>query len=426
MLILEARFMIHELHRTGVSISEIARRTGHDRKTVRKVLGEALNVAPKPRAPKTHKIDGYADYLEKRLKEGVFNASKLYHEIRERGYQGKERQVRAFVAPVRAAYHAQAEATLRFETEPGEQGQVDWGHFGLIRHQDRVRPLYGFVMTLGWSRALYLEFTVSADIAWFLRCHRHAFEFFGGVPRQLLHDNLKTAVLAHAADGTIHWNPRYLDFAHYYGFAPHACRPYRPQTKGKVESGVKYVRGNFWLGRHFVTLLDLNQQGRTWLDTIANLRVHGTTHEIPAERLPHEGLQALRVPAYDTSVLAYRHSSRDCLVSYGGNYYSVPAAHAQQPVQLKITEQEEVVVYSTTGDEIARHRLATGRHQRILVAAHYQGLPAKNPGKIRAGGVQDPASPEPLALAARTAPEVVVETRPLSVYELWATAEVGA
>jgi transposase len=421
----EMRFMIHELFRQGVSISEIARLTDHDRKTVRKVLAEPLSPPRRPRKSKARKIEPYAPYLQKRLEEGVFNASKLFYEIHQQGYPGQERQVRAYVHPLRAAYLAQRDATLRFETEPGEQAQVDWGHFGMIRYQERLRPLYGFVMTLGWSRAMYLEFTVSADIAWFLRCHRHAFEYFGGVPRQILHDNLKTAVLAHDADGTVHWNPRYLDFAHYYGFSPRACKPYRAQTKGKVENGIKYVRGNFWLGLHFLDLLDLNQQGVMWLDTVANVRLHGTTHEIPVQRLAHEGLPALRLPPYDTSLLTYRQSSRDCLVSYGGNYYSVPAAYARQPLQLKITEQDEVIVFSPDSEEIARHRLATGRHQRVVVAAHYQGLPTKTPRKMRAGGVQDPPAEVGLTAGGAPVPEIVVEARPLSVYAQWADAEVA-
>ena len=162
---------------------------------------------------------------------------------------------------------------MRFETEPGEQAQVDWGHFGFIEHHGRQRRLYAFVMTLGWSRAMYVEFTTSTDATWWLRCHVHAFHYFGGVPKVVLHDNLKTAVLSRDADGTVHWNPRYLDFADYYGFTPQACRPYRAQTKGKVEAGIRYVRGNFWPGLRFVDLADLNRQGRDWLDFTAN-RAH--------------------------------------------------------------------------------------------------------------------------------------------------------
>lgn len=174
---------------------------------------------------------------------GGMECRTLYTEIKLRGYTGSETQVRAWVHPLREARLSQA--TVRFETEPGQQAQVDWGHFGTIHHQGRQKRLHAFVMTFGWSRAMYLEFTTATDEAAFLRCHLHAFRYFGGVPREVVHDNLKTAVLARDGTGAIHWNPRYLDLAHCYGFSPRACQPYRAQTKGKVESGIKYVRGNF-------------------------------------------------------------------------------------------------------------------------------------------------------------------------------------
>lgn len=123
---------------------------------------------------------------------------------------------------------------------------MNWAHFGDITHHGKRRRLYRFLMTLGWSRAMYLEFTVSARAAWWLRCHRYVLQYLGGATKEILHDYLKTAVLTRAQDGTIHWHPRYLDFADFRWFTPRACRACRAQTKGKVESGVYYVRGNFW------------------------------------------------------------------------------------------------------------------------------------------------------------------------------------
>ena len=193
MVNVEERFMIKELRRQGLSVSEIARQTGHDRKTIRAILNGPVIPPVKKRQRKVRKIDPFIPYLEKRIEEGVLNGQKLYQELRAMGYAGKDRMVRAFVQPYRA--QAQTRATVRFETEPGEQAQVDWGYFGSIDYHGRRRRLYAFVMTLGWSRAMYLEFTVSADTAWFLRCHLHAFHYLGGVPQQLLHDNLKSAVL---------------------------------------------------------------------------------------------------------------------------------------------------------------------------------------------------------------------------------------
>jgi transposase len=412
MLKVETRFMIKDLYRQGVTISDIARTTGHDRKTIRAVLQGPVIPPPQKRKGRAKKLDPFILYLEKRMAEGVFNSKKLLDEIRRQGYQGGWSQLRAFVHPYREA--RQQQATVRFETAPGEQAQVDWAHFGFIEHQGRRRRLYAFVMTLSWSRSLYLEFTVSADGAWWLRCHVHAFHYFGGVPGVVLHDNVKTAVLEREADGTIHWNPRYLDFADYYGFTPRACQPYRAQTKGKVESGIRYVRGNFWPGLQFVDLADLNRQCQEWLDGTANLRVHGTTGEVPFERLPLENLLPLDgKPDYDTSLIAFRRSTKDCLVSYDGNYYSVPADYARKILQVKETEGGELIVLDMEDEEIARHRLAEGRNLRVAVAAHYAHLRCGSHPARRRGAIQVPAPQgEPFLPAA---PEV--ETRPLAWYD---------
>lgn len=412
MVSVEERFMIKELHRQGVSISEIARRTGHDRKTIRAIINGPVVPAVNKRRAKARKLDPFIPYLEKRIAQGVLNAEKLYQELLPMGYKGKARTVRAFVQPYRQP--AAMPATVRFETEPGEQAQVDWGHFGHIEHHGRRRPLYAFVLTLGWSRAMYLAFTVSADAAWFLRCHLHAFHYLGGIPREVLHDNLKTAVLDRGRDGRIHWNPRYLDFAHYYGFTPRACWPRRPQTKGKVESGIKYVRGNFWPGLQVTGLDELNGQALGWLNNIANVRIHGTTNEIPFARLPHEGLASLVGKAdYDTSVHSYRRSSPDCLVSYQGNFYSVPAAYVRQRLLVKETESEELLIYTADGQEIAHHRLSHGHRQRIVVPAHYHGI-FPDPRRALAPAEKKTIAPRPEVNLIDAPP---VEMRPLHYYE---------
>jgi transposase len=412
MLNVETRFMIKDLYRKGVTISEIARMTGHSRRTIRTIVNGSVSPPPLKRKGRAKKLDPFVPYLEKRMAEGVFNSKKLLEEIRKQGYQGGWSLVKAFILPYRQA--RQPVATLRFETEPGEQAQVDWAHFGFIEHHGRRRRLYAFLMTLGWSRCLYLEFTVSTDATWWLRCHVHAFRYFGGVPRVVLHDNLKTAVLERDADGAVHWNPRYLDFADYYGFTPRACRPYRAQTKGKVESGIRYVRGNFWPGLTFVDLSDLNRQCREWLDLTANVRVHGTTGEVPFARLPLEGLQGLNgKPDFDTSLRAFRRSTKDCFLSYDGNYYSVPAEYARTRLQVRETEEGQLVVLNAQGDEIARHRLAEGRNQRISVAAHYQGIRGGSRPLKRAQAIQLPASE--ILGALPPAPEV--EVRPLTWYD---------
>jgi hypothetical protein len=292
---------------------------------------------------------------------------------------------------------------------------VDWGHFGYIVHHGKRRRLYAFLMTLGWSRAMYMEFTVSANIASWLRCHVHAFHYLGGVVDVILHDNLKTAVISRSSSGVIHWNQRYLDFADYYGFTPRACQLDRARTKGKVENGVAYVRGNFWVGLEYLDLADLNCQANGWLNSVANVRVHGTTGEVPFERLPHEGLRSIdTMPDYDTSIIVWRRCSRDCLISYEGNYYSAPAAYAGERVMVKATEGGELLVVNEHGEIVASHRLTVGSNQRVVIAEHYAGIPFSAPRRRRAGARQV-GVPDLTPMPWPDAP--LVEARPLANYQ---------
>jgi transposase len=413
MLGVETRFMIKDMYRKGISISEIARQTGHDRKTVRKVIKRDLTpMRRKAQAPRTRKIDPYTDYLQRRMKEGVYNARKLHREIQTQGYPGGLTQVILYIQPFRPP--RRETATVRFETEPGQQAQVDWGSCGYIAVDGRRKTLYCFVMTLGWSRMMYVEFTTNGDTGSFMRCHQHAFEYFGGVPREVLHDNLKSAVIERAVDGTIHFNARYLDFALAMGFTPRPHQPYRPQTKGKVENGVRYVKGNFWVGLHFIDVDDINVQAQVWLDTVANPRVHGTTGETPFSRLPYEHLQPLPAQRFDTSIISYRQVGRDCLVSYQCNSYSVPAAYAQQTVMVKETEDRCVVMVSAEGEVLAEHRLLRGHYQWSMDPAHYAGLPEGAPRRGRKPLAFQSQPDDDATFGRWTAPQV--EQRPLSVY----------
>jgi transposase len=417
MLNVESRFMITDLYRKGVTISEIARRTGHDRKTIRAIVQGPIQPTPQERKAKPSKLDPFKPYLARRIQDGVLNCNKLLAELRSRGYQGSRSLIKNFVQPYRSA--PRQRATVRFETPPGQQAQVDWGYFGFIEHQGQRRRLYAFVMTLGWSRMLYVEFTVSTDAACWLRGHVHAFHYFGGVPAEVLHDNLKTAVLARQS-GTVHWHPRYLDFAGYYGFTPRACPPYRAQTKGKVESAVRYLRHNFWPGLHFSDLADLNRQVGNWLDLTANVRIHGTTGEAPCARWPLEGLAPLLdKPDYDTRVIVFRRSTKDCYVAYDGNFYSVPSDHAQQVLQLRADEAGQLLILDAQEQVIAEHRVVAGRNQRLSIPLHFASIYAHT---------TRPVTPQALQVATPTTaagwPVPAVETRPLSWYDV--VAEVAA
>ena len=304
--------MVKDLAQQGLTISEIARRTGHDRKTVRAQLREAGPPRYGPRPPRPTKLAPYVAYLQQRLQAGVWNCMTLLRELRGQGYLGGITRLRQFVQPLRL--QPREVATCRFETAPGEQAQVDWASFGRFQGQ----RLSAFVMTLGYSRMKYVEFTLSQDLETFLTGHLHAFTAFGGVPQTLLYDNLKSVVLHRDAAG-IRFHPRFLDFAAVFGVIPRLCQPGRPQTKGKVENTVGYVKGSFWPGRTFTDLADLNSQAREWCATVANALPHATTRAIPLARLPEEGLQPVEGKTYDTSYTVSRLVSQDCLGHFPGS-----------------------------------------------------------------------------------------------------------
>ena len=363
--------MIRSLAERGVTISAIARQMGIDRKTVRKALKDSQPRSAAPTAASSV-LDPYKEFLRGRLEVADFTAQRLFQDIQAQGYQGGYNLVKRFVAPLRAEHHRRAE--VRFETSPGQQAQVDWSGFGLLEVDGVRKALSCFSMILGFSRYQYSEFTLSRNLACFLACHVHAFEYFGGVPTELLYDNLKTAVLSHV-DGTVEWQSTFADFAAYYGFTPRACRPYRAKTKGKVERPFPYIRSNFFLGRTFSGLENVNAQSREWLEKTANVRLHGTTQERPLDRYQTERaqLRPLPQPAYRTVETTFRSSTRDCVISYGGNFYSVPARYAaRRHLRVEVAPAELTIYHNA--EKIAVHRLCQGRHHRIIDPKHLEGL----------------------------------------------------
>jgi hypothetical protein len=303
---------------------------------------------------------------------------------------------------------------VRFETGPGEQSQMDWGHFG----NWGGRHLYGFALTMCYSRMRFIEFTQSQDIHHLLSSMVHGFRYFGGVTESVLTDRMKT-VLLDQIGGELHFNQKFLQFAAYYGFVPRVCRPYRPETKGKIESTVRFVKQNFWPGITFGSLTDLNQQARTWMEKV-NHQVHSTTREVPYQRLPQERLLLLdEFPDYDTSYMEDRRVAKDCMLSYRGNRYSVPFRFAGKTVLVREpVTGGRIEIYSDI-KVIAEHRLAEGRGAMVSDPAHYAGLAEKRRPRGPAAPESTPSpavlTPGPGVGRGFLAPEV--EQRSLTVYE---------
>lgn len=373
MVNLKGLTMILELQRQGLSISAIAQRTGQDRKTVRKYIKHGL-VMPRytPRAARGGVLTDFESYLKNRVDQWPeLSGVRLLREIRELGYSGGATVLKDFLKRVRPAMTAPFED--RYETPPGQQAQVDFAHFETTFTDEPSKPrrIWLFSMVLGHCRYLWAQFVVHQDLGTVLRCHMLAFEHFGGAPRQILYDRMKTAVLGERYDGThIVYNPKLLALGVHYGFSPRACKAYRPQTKGKVERPFRYIRADFFLGRSFTNLEDLNRQLRLWLDTVANARVHGTTDRVIVEHLQEELAHLLALPngRFDAVLQLTRRLSTDGMVSVGGNDYSVPNGTRRVPLDVELTAHEVRIL--DLGTILAVHPILTGRHQRSVLAGH--------------------------------------------------------
>jgi len=376
------------------SIRGIARILGISRNTVRKYLRSPEVPKPAPRPPRGSKLDPYKEYIIQRVNSGVDNCVVLLRELRERGYEGSYTILKDFVKPLRK--RPGGKQTVRYETEPGEQAQVDFGSFKYTGVDGKTHRIWAFVMVLSWSRAMYVEFIKKADLATFMRCHINAFEHFGGVPRKCLYDNTKVVVLGRDDAGRALFNEQFMDFSLRMGFDIQLCHPYRPQTKGRVESGIKYVKHNFWPSAKFEGIEDLNRQAAIWRDTEADVRVHGTTHERPIDRLAVEKAYLSAMPSCDKLKPFLRESrmvGRDGFIRLDKALYGLPSPW--RPGQTVEVHTENDLVEIWMGDrQIAVHPRATRPGQRLKHPHQWVGLstdgsrPRKEPMAVQIASVE--------------------------------------
>jgi transposase len=372
--------MILELHRQGLSLTAIARRTGRDPKTVRKYIERGIE-APVygPRSVgRPSKLAPFMGFLREKVTAFPdLSAARLTREVRELGYAGAYTAVKRFLAAIRPD-NGPKPYEVRFETPPGLQAQVDFARFVVDFTDDpgASRVVWLFSLVLGHSRFLFAHFVLHQDLQTLLRCHIQAFEALGGVPIEILYDRMKTAVTGEDDQGHIAYNRSLLALSQHYRFQPRACRPYRAKTKGKVERPFSYIRQDFFLGRSFRDLEDLNVQLIGWLDTVANVRVHGTTQRVVAEAFAAEQpeLQTLPQHRFNAVLKLERRVSHDGFVAIGGNFYSVPDRTRRI---VEVQQHPDLIRILDLGTVVAEHPVLEGRKQYRIDRRHRTGGSAK-------------------------------------------------
>lgn len=359
---------IRSLHKEGHSIKAIARMTGRSRNTIRRVLREAGFTGFR-QPQRASCLDSYKPYLRDRYQECGLSAVRLLPEIQAMGFTGSMATLRRFLHSLKPEQERLRKLTVRFETPPGKQAQVDWAYCGRFPDPTgRVVPVYVFVLVLGFSRMLYVEFTSSMKLPALMSCHLNAFDFLGGWTREILYDNMKQIRLS---PGELH--PWFVDFAAHYGFAIKTHRVRRPRTKGKVERMVRYVKDAFLNGRSFSDLADLNAQARHWLANTANCRVHATTRQRPVDLWKQEQLTALNSAArYPVCELVSRKAGFDGFVRFGRSRYSLPPEYAGKTVL--IGQRDQQIVIRSHELIVAEHRPAQKAGETVADPAHVAAL----------------------------------------------------
>jgi transposase len=396
------------------SKSAIARDLGLDVKTVRRCLRQPA-WHPYQRAPESDTLlTPHHAFLETRAPAVDYSAQILYQELTQQyGYTGSYDTVKRFVRPRREGQSLAERATLRFETPPGLQSQIDWGQ-ALVPFRSGRAVRHVFVLTLGYSRRSFYLACRDEQLHTFLDAHEQAFDYFAGHTKEHLYDRPRT-VCRPSGEGGVIWNATFQSFAQYWGFEPRLCQAYRARTKGKVESGVKYLKRNFLPGREFIDDLHLSEEILTWMTTIADQRIHGTTHERPMDRFVAERAHLVAIthhPAFRLEATYPRVVADDFLVNLDTNRYSVPFRFIGRTVEVKRTGGRVIIRYQDA--VVAEHDELLGRHQVRILPAHSPGAIARNPRQPRRYGTDRPQH--------RAMDDLTVAIRDLAIYEACAQA----
>ncbi len=412
---LEEIVEVHSLKRQGYSDRRIARDLGIHRKTVRKYL-ENPNWIRSTHYKRASKLDSFLGNIEAWLEDDILHtAAWIYDHLVTLGFDGSYEIVKRRVKALKTEHNRLA--YIRFETEPGFQAQVDFGEFQVVNADDSIDKYYLFSMILGYSRKQYSELILKCDLPTFLDCHIRAFDYFGGVPQEILYDRMKNVYIGKIA-GKHTFNTTLVGFALHYGFVPKVAPAYAAWVKGKVERPFSFIREGFWRGYGFINLETANRDLQAWLKK-KDERVHGTTHEIVSKRFSREQscLQALPVLVFDTSYRIYRNVHKDCTFRFEANRYVVPHSLVDQQVILRVKDKT-LRVFSNDHFIVAYH-IPDSKGELVQDKRFYEALRRDKAMNVR----KYHSSSRPKGQARRTISpskpwyEMDVEVRPVSVYD---------
>jgi transposase len=361
---------IMELHQQQLKPPQIARTLSLDLRTVLHWIEEGT-YRSRQTARQASKLDPYKPLIVRWLETYSYTGVQILRLLREEGYDGGPTILKDYIAKIRPR-KVKAYLTLHFA--PGECAQVDWGEFGSVNVGSTRRRLSFFVMVLCYSRMMYVEFTVSQSMEHFLGCHQNAFNFFGSVPGKIMVDNLKSAVIRRLIGEAPVYNPRYMEMANHFGFKIVACGVGKGNEKGRVENAVGYVKKNFLGGLDIPDFRCVNPAARQWLETVANVRVHGATRKKPVEMFKTEkpAMGGLPEMPYDVSVIRQVRATNRFRVVLDTNRYSVPSEYAGARLTLK-AYPERICIYHNN-KLIAQHPRSYDRHQDFEDPDHPRAL----------------------------------------------------
>ena len=359
-------FEIHRLKNMGFSIRQIAKTLNLDRSTVAKYI-EQPDAGGNSRPNRPSKLDPFRGVIKEMVGQyPKVKAPVILRKIAEKGFDGEITIVRGYLRELRHDALPK-QAFIRFESGPGQQMQIDWGHFGSLTYADSSRKLYALAVIESHSRMLFVVFTHSQNQATLHQCLIEAFRYFSGTPKEIVVDNMLTAVTERAGS-IIRFNESFLDFLRPFGITPVACNIRAPHEKGKVENSIKYLRHNFWPLRTFTDLEDINHQVLAWLNTTANQRQHQTTGEKPVQRLVKKALTPLPDPLPDFRETQTLKVYKDFGIRFDTNIYTVPPRLVGKNVTLKADSRTLSVYYKEK--QVATHVRSWQKKQRLELASH--------------------------------------------------------